>query len=278
MTVSAYIPCFNNSATVLESVNSLRRQTVRVAEVFVVDDGSTDDSVARLEQNGVRVIRMEQNRGRGAVRARAMLEAGGELVLCCDATNVLPENFLAQALPWFAEERVVAVFGRMSQPPGGNAVLRWRGRHLFRIPGPGVPLGSVNRRGQLATYGAVVRRAAVLSAGNYDVRLRHTEDADLGQRLLARDWDVVMDPSLVAVSLAQNTLAQVLERYWRWNAGKDEAVSLAGYLRTVWYAVRAMAPADLKERDWPAALISLYAPHYQFWRSFFSANRQHPQA
>jgi GT2 family glycosyltransferase len=265
--VSAYIPCFNNRETLPEVVASLRRQTLPVDDLSVVDDGSTDGSADLAESLGVTVLRQPKNLGRGAARARAMEAARHEMVLCCDATNILPDTFSAHSARWLEDDRVAAAFGRISQRPGGNAVIRWRGRHLFRIPKPGTPPGAVNRRGWLATYGAMVRRSAVMDAGNYDARLRHTEDAELGQRLLAKGWDVVMDPALEAISIARNSLPQVLERYWRWNAGKDETVSVSSYARAVWFSVRVMMLSDLRDGDVPAALISLYSPHFQFWRS-----------
>jgi glycosyltransferase involved in cell wall biosynthesis len=238
-------------------------QTVPPAEVFVVDDGSTDDSVRRVEALGVRAVPMETNAGRGAVRARAMAEARHPLVLCCDATNALDARFVEDGLHWFSDPSVAAVFGRIDQLPPRNAAERWRGRHLFKLDVP----QSVSRRAPFITFGAIARRAAFLSVGNYDARLRHTEDKDLGERLLAAGYDVIYDPGLALVSTASNTVWQVLERYRRWYMGKDEARSLAAYARNVAYSLKVMAVQDLRAGDPLGAAISLLCPHYQFWRS-----------
>ena len=109
--ISAYIPCYNNIDTIAEAVNSIRRQKVAVDELFVIDDGSTDGSAEAVESMGIRVIRNEKNLGRGAVRNRAMVEAKNELVLCCDATNTLPPDFVSRLLPWFKDPKVAAVCG-----------------------------------------------------------------------------------------------------------------------------------------------------------------------
>lgn len=273
MTVSGYVPFYNNAPTVLAAVNSLRRQDKPLDEIFAVDDGSTDNGTRILEAVGVRVLKQPDNLGRGAARARAMTEAKCEFVVCCDATNVMPINYCSTALRWFEDPRVGAVYGRISQPAGGNAVTRWRGRHLFQMPKSGGLVETLRRDGTLATYGAVVRRSACLEVGNFDARRRHTEDADLGERLKMRGFDILFDPRLEVHSIVSNGLAQVLERYWRWYAGKDEGISLVGYLRTVWYSVRVMAARDLEERDAAAAAISVLVPHYQFWRSVFRKGR-----
>ena len=79
-------------------------QTVAVEELYVIDDGSTDDSVRLCEAEGIRVIKMGHNKGRGAARAKAMSLIHCELVLCCDATLALSEDFLEIALRHFGSK------------------------------------------------------------------------------------------------------------------------------------------------------------------------------
>jgi glycosyltransferase involved in cell wall biosynthesis len=267
MRIAAYIPCYNNQHTLAEAIQSVQSQTLAIDDLFVVDDGSTDESASVAIALGVEVLRQEANSGRGAARSRAMQRARHDLVLCCDATNVLAPDFCARAFSWFEDAKVAAVFGRISQRPGGDAVTRWRGRYLFQMPDPCTAPKTATRDSSFATYGAMVRRTAVMEVGNFDARLRHSEDAELGRRLLANQWDVVQDPALVSISIVRNSLSQVLERYWRWNAGAEEAISWSGYVRLISYAVKSMAMSDLKDRDLGRALISLCCPHYQFWRS-----------
>jgi glycosyltransferase involved in cell wall biosynthesis len=262
--VSAFVPCFNNAASVENALVSLQRQIFPIGELFVVDDASTDGSKAVAEQLGVRVIAMQRNVGRGSVRATAMEQAHQELVLCCDATNHLPDDFMVGASRWFVDPSVAAVFGRIWQSDARCVSDRWRGRHLFKMQ-EGM---AVQHRALLATYGCVLRRNAVLQVGNFDPSLRHSEDAELGQRLLAAGFDVVFDPSLHVVSGVTNTVRQVLERYWRWNAGTGEDTSLRGYAKQIWYATKVMAMRDLRDGDLLSVMISLFSPHYQFWRSF----------
>ena len=120
MNVSAYIPCYNARATIRETVQSVVDQTISPAEIFVIDDGSTDGSG---DISGVTVIRCDSNAGRGAARALAMAKARHELVLGCDATTILDRNFLENALPWFTSGRIAGVFGHLS----GGAAISCRG-------------------------------------------------------------------------------------------------------------------------------------------------------
>lgn len=270
--ISAYIPYYNNATTIGSVVTAVLDQTHPVAELLVIDDGSLDPDALHLQVDPfpqVTVVHQGQNLGRGAARSGAMQRVHHEFVLCCDATNRLDPRFVEAALAWFKEPQVAAVFGSIGQAPTGSAVHRWRGRHLFKGEIP----RSVQRGALLSTYGALVRRSAVLAVGNYDPQLRHSEDADLGRRLLAAGYDVVSDPTLRITSIAENTLAQVLERYWRWNAGVTETITGLDYLKLISYSIKVMARQDLQARDLGSVPISLMAPHYQFWRSWWRRRR-----
>jgi glycosyltransferase involved in cell wall biosynthesis len=234
-----------------------------VDELFLVDDGSTDGSRAVAEQMGVRVISMGRNAGRGAVRATAMEHAQHDFVLSCDATNFLPHTFIEQAMKWFDDPFNAAVFGRMWQESSIVLSDRWRGRHLFKMSEE----RRIHHGALLSTYGCLVRRRSVLEVGNYDHSLQHSEDADLGSRLLKAGFDVIFDPSLKAISSTSNPLSKVLERYWRWNVGKDEVVNVPMYAREIWYAFKVMARRDLQDRDLLSVPVTLFSPHYKFWRS-----------
>jgi len=65
--VSAYIPSFNNQDTIEASLHSLLNQTISPAEVFVVDDGSTDHTeniVRSSKDERVKYIRGNRNKYR----------------------------------------------------------------------------------------------------------------------------------------------------------------------------------------------------------------------
>lgn len=63
MTVIAFIPAYNEAARIGEVVTHARNH---VDEIVVIDDGSIDDTVAIAERAGAKVIRHEQNRGKGS--------------------------------------------------------------------------------------------------------------------------------------------------------------------------------------------------------------------
>ena len=160
MGISGYVPFFNNASTVLAAVDSLRSQRPALDEVFAIDDGSIDESVALLEAAGVLVLRQPANLGRGAARQLAMNVAQHEFVLCCDATNILPDDFAARALPWFEDNKVAAVVGLITDPNPQGVVSQWRARNLFKADVPRVASAGA----PFITFGTMVRSSALTPA------------------------------------------------------------------------------------------------------------------
>lgn len=86
--VSVVIPAFNAAAFVVEAVESVLSQTFRDLEIILVDDGSTDDTLARVAtfSGSVRTIR-QVNSGVAAARNRGIDEAAGTYVAFLDADD-----------------------------------------------------------------------------------------------------------------------------------------------------------------------------------------------
>lgn len=262
--ISAYIPCFNNRGTLHLALDSVRGQSHPVDEIMIVDDGSADGTYdAICGEKDIRIVTHASNLGRGAARSTAMSEARHELVLGCDATVTLSRDFVKNALPWFEDPRVAAVFGCNTQPPASDVVGRWRGRHLFKSQRH---TQEVNFSDNFATTGALVRASAIHAAGGFDRTMRGGEDAELSERLIRHGFQIVYDPTLSVKSVSSNTLGEVLERYTRWNTHRP--ITIPDFLRLMSYSIKYMAWIDLRSRDPLAALISLITPMYMYWWAF----------
>ncbi|HEY8485852.1 MAG TPA: glycosyltransferase family 2 protein [Limnochordales bacterium] len=78
------MPAWQEASRVGKTVAALRRLD-QVAEVVVVDDGSSDATAQAAAQSGARVIRLPRRRGKGAALLRGVQAAGQRWVLLCDA-------------------------------------------------------------------------------------------------------------------------------------------------------------------------------------------------
>ena len=122
--VSVVIPVYNAAAYLPACLESVRRLDPAPLECIVVDDGSTDDSVAIAERAGFPVIACRLRRGPAAARNVAARVARGEILLFVDSDVVLPSGALTRIQARFAEEPArAAVIGSYDCEPGSPDFL-----------------------------------------------------------------------------------------------------------------------------------------------------------
>ncbi len=120
------MPFYNEAPTVAEAVAAVLRQQV-VAELLLVDDGSTDGSWEGLQQLAtdprVRLMRHEKNRGKGAALRTGIAQCRSEVVLIQDADlEYDPADYEALLAPILAG-RAEVVFGSRFAGSGAHRVL-----------------------------------------------------------------------------------------------------------------------------------------------------------
>ena len=91
--VSVVIPTFNSNGLIVETLRSVLAQTLRPAEIIVIDDGSTDDTEQRVRAFPVRYRRVE-NGGPGKARNAGVALAGSAWIAFCDHDDLWQPTYL----------------------------------------------------------------------------------------------------------------------------------------------------------------------------------------
>lgn len=195
--VSVIIPAYNCAGYLLRALDSVVAQTYPADrfEVFVVDDGSSDDTrevAAAYAQRDRRVRLLTQaNAGPAAARNRGIVAARGKLVAFLDADDTWAPTKLAEQAALFARDRPDADGRELGLvhcsvrfvDPQGDPVQGWMRRCP---PARGDILLDFVCDFFLITSAVMVPRRCLDEVGHFDETLRVGEDNELFLRLLAR--------------------------------------------------------------------------------------------
>ncbi len=209
--VTVLLAVHNGEPFVAEALESVLGQTFEDFELLVVDDASTDGTVATVTSFAdprIRLLRNERNLGQVPSLNRGLRESRGELVARLDADDrCLPTRL----------ERQVAV---LDSDPRIGLVGSW----LELVDERGRRVGALEKRlDDFADFvfhtlimrvwvshpAAMYRLAPVLELGGYDEATGPSEDKDLWRRLLLARWDARIVPeTLVGYRLHDAQLSQ----------------------------------------------------------------------
>jgi glycosyltransferase involved in cell wall biosynthesis len=202
--VSAIIPTYNRAHIVCEAVESVLAQTYSNIEVIVVDDGSKDDTLARLQQFGDRIrVVSQHNAGPAAARNRGIAMSRGELIAFLDSDDLwLPAKI----------ERQVALLERAGESVPcclSNIMMKWNSgdRASFDMAQlqPSAEEGvwlNVDEvfvtRYVLFNQGIIIRREVLEKIGVFDESIQYLEDVEFPLRLsLEGPWAFIQTPLVV---------------------------------------------------------------------------------
>ena len=115
-TMSVVIPAYNEARFIGELLRRIKAVDLSdhdvVKDIIVIDDGSKDGTAAIVEAiEGVRLLRMPRNSGKGAAVRAGIAAAAGELVIIQDADLEYDPRDYEPMLRALQERRADAVYG-----------------------------------------------------------------------------------------------------------------------------------------------------------------------
>ena len=176
--VSIVIPCYNAAATIDSLLGTLADQDFDgPVEVLVVDNGSTDGTSVRAQEWApklptLRVLPASARQGCGYARNVGIAAAAHELVLSCDADDVVDRSWVRKMVETLAHSDVV----------GGGLVV-WQGGGVPEPAAP-TPFGRAGF-GFLPSFCGCnfgLHKSAWTALGGFDEELIGCEDVDLAWR------------------------------------------------------------------------------------------------
>lgn len=202
--VAVIVPTYNRAAHIRAAVDSILAQDAAPEEVIVVDDGSTDDTLAVLAAYGdaVRVI-AQANAGASAARNAGAAVASADWLTFLDSDDLWRPGRMTQLRADLVEAApdVVAHVA--------NVLFRGVGaeRDFFSVARIGVPAGTARHVSRPLTLflhsffliGAAFRRDVFADLGGFDTGYATDEDTEMAHRMADRGAFLVRGDVLAEV-------------------------------------------------------------------------------
>ncbi len=188
--VSVVMPSFNAADTIVDSIESVQQQTIADWEMIIVDDGSSDETVALVEQVTLRDPRVriiqQANSGPSVARNRGVSEAQAAVVAFLDSDDLWEPRHLELNLAnlskctdlgvSFSPCRLMSADGQLT----GEMTAAWL---------DDVTIANILSCNPSSTCSAlVVRKTAFEETQGFDKRMVHAEDQEWLYRVLTSGW------------------------------------------------------------------------------------------
>lgn len=217
--ISIIIPTFNGASRIGNCLDALLKQTAgRESEILVVDDGSTDNTVEKVERySGVRLI-TQQNAGPASARNLGAIEARGSIILFTDDDCVPTPDWVEAMLEAFVDPEVVGAKGvyRTHQKRLIARFVQIEYEDRYRL------MAKVSNIDFIDTYSAGFRRHRFLEMTGYDTSfpVACAEDVELSYRMSARGWKMKFAPKAIVYHTHPDTFSRYLKKkykfaFWR---------------------------------------------------------------
>lgn len=172
--LSVVIPCYNQGKYLAETVHSVLASTYRPLEIIIVNDGSTDDSLAvahQLKKEHPEITVLNQANG-GVAKARnsGIQMASGEVILPLDGDDKITEKYLERGIKALRSDSSVKVVYCRAVKFSRNDVKPWNLK----------PFGRYQlARNNMIFVAALFRKKDFEAVGGF------SEDMDMGRE----DWE-----------------------------------------------------------------------------------------
>jgi glycosyltransferase involved in cell wall biosynthesis len=191
--ISVIVPVYNRAHSIVACVESILSQTLPAREVIVVDDGSTDDTLAALRplQSEITIVPLEQNHGVSTARNIGVESARGSWISFLDSDDLWTGNKLLDQWQFLKENPFYDIV--QSEEIWIRNGTRVNPCNHHQKPEGWIWLPSLSLC-LVSPSSVMMRQDLFHKYGGFDPSLPACEDYDLWLRI-SRDRPVGLDPS-----------------------------------------------------------------------------------
>lgn len=215
MIISIIIPTFNglkllekNLPLVLQSLG----KTKEMIEVIIVDDGSTDASIKYLNNQKLKVLINEKNKGFAYSCNRGVKESKGEIIILLNNDVIPKKGFLEPLIRHFADKKVFAVGCKeLNGEERGRGVGKFQKGFLIHKRADNQ---YKNNTLWVSGGSGAFRKDLFIKLGGFDEIYKpfYWEDIDLSYRGLKASFKVLFEPKSIVYHHHESTIGKLFDR------------------------------------------------------------------
>jgi biofilm PGA synthesis N-glycosyltransferase PgaC len=220
--VSIIVPAYNEGKVIRHCVDSVLASSYRNREIFLVDDGSTDETLERMREYETQpevTVLTRRNSGKAAALNAGLAKATGEIVLFVDADGIFAPDTIDRLLSGFESAKVGAVCG--SDSPANLDRLLTRLANLQTHVGTGFArraLSQINCLPIVSGNLGAFRRSVLEKTGPFREGFIG-EDLELTWRVHKAGYRVTFQPWATVRAETPSTLRGLWKQRVRWARG-----------------------------------------------------------
>jgi GT2 family glycosyltransferase len=209
----------NGARTLRDCLEGIAELDYPAYETIVVDDGSTDETVAIAEQFGAHVLH-SHGRGLSAARNLGLETATGQIIAYLDDDARPDPQWLRYLATTFTTTTHVGVGGPNIAPTHSGIVAEC----VDRTPGGPMQVLLTDREAEhIPGCNMAFRRAALEAIGGFDAQFRVAgDDVDICWQLQERGWTLGFNPTAVVWHRRRDSV----RAHWKQQRGYGRAEGL----------------------------------------------------
>jgi poly-beta-1,6 N-acetyl-D-glucosamine synthase len=226
--VTVIVPAYNEEQALGKTVEALLKLAYGNKEIILVDDGSTDGTLAiaqKYADNGFTQVISKPNGGKWTALNAGINAAKGDVVVCIDADTLLAPDAIQHLLHHFDDRNVAAVAGNVKVGNRHGLLTKLQaleyvvGINLFRrseaslqnvtvVPGP---IGAFRR--------SVLKELGLFEGDTF------AEDADITFKMLKAGYKTVYEPQAIGYTEAPTSMTSLAKQRYRWYRGSLQVLT-----------------------------------------------------
>ena len=230
--VTVVIPCFNAAPYVGAAIKSALNQTYDRVEVVVIDDGSTDDSLAVVRSYDSRITFLAKaNAGACAARNDGLQLAKGEFVQFLDADDWLEPDAIANRISSFTGDEGLVFGDRIHVSDDGQLLTDYSSAHPTRGWESDDWIHYVLIT-NIHTMEPLHRKEWACRVGGFDESFPQSQEPDFHLRLLLAGCNFAYSPGVVGAFRQHASGSRVSSAQW-WSTDPDRYLRIVAHWGTL---------------------------------------------